>query len=262
MDSGMQKRMRKKHVYSRLQDKSLKTLLERKLLSEYGFENMPKVAQALIDDVLSTVEDVYVKEDRLKPGQIKYLAVPTDLKGGKFGRSLKDTDLKSIKLTLFCKEDIDALKNNELSFEDRLKIKIKRLLKEAYAQGALLALIDLEALLSAREAHIQKLTKEINDNEELLPTRGVIHDLGRTITHKKQIINLRREGYLSPEIARKTRHDIKSVDRYLKAYEKVKTIIDKTSFNNEEISVLTGLSLSLVKEYSQIAEDELTGHMS
>lgn len=262
MDKDMKKRLSEKHIYSRLQDKSLKTLLVRKLLCEYGFESMPKVAETLIEDILANIDEVYPKKGRLKPGQITYLAVPIDLKGGKFGKSLKDTDLIPVKLTVFCLDDIEALKNPSLAFEDRLKVRIKRLLKEAYSQGTVLSQMDLEALLSAREAHIQKLLKEINETEELLPTRGTIHDLGRTITHKKQIINLRKGGYLSPEIARKTKHDIKSVDRYLKAYEKVKVLNEKTSFSDEQISILTGLSLSLVKEYTQIAKEELTGHMS
>ena len=262
MDKNAMDRLSKKYIYGRLQDKSIKTLLLRKLLTQYGFEAMPKVAEALIDDVLSSINEVYPKEGRLKPGQISYLAVPVNLKGGVFGRSLKDTDLIAVKLTIFSKADIKALKNPKLSFEDRLKIKIKRLFSEAYSQGAVLSQMDLEALLSAQPGLIQRLVKEINEAEGFLPTRGTVHDLGRTLTHKKQIINLNRDGYLSPEIARKTKHDIKSVDRYLKAYQKVKTLLDKTSFSKEEISVLTGLSLSLVEEYSQLSKEELTGHMS
>lgn len=262
MDKGMKTRLSKKYIYARLQDKSLKTLLVRKLLTEYGFESMPKVAETLIDDVLSCVKEAYPKYEHLKEGQIKYLAVPVKLKGGVFGRSLKDTDLISITLTIFAPEDIEALKDPTLSFSDRLKIRIKRLLKEAYSQGAVLSQMDLEALLSAQPGLIQGLLKKINNEEGTLPTRGTVHDLGRTLTHKKEIINLRRAGYLAPEIARKTKHDIKSVDRYLKAYEKVKTLHEKTSFSTEEISVLTGLSLSLVKEYIEIVKKDLTGHMS
>lgn len=262
MDKEMSRRLNQKYIYGRLQDKSLRTLLLRKLITEYGFETMPKVAEALIDDILLEMDSAYTDKSRIKPGQITYLAIPVNLKGSKFGRSIKDTDLIPVVLTVFAKEDIKALKDESLKFDDRLKIKIKRLLKEAYAQGAVLSNMDLEALLSAQPALIQRLVKQINDNEETLPTRGTIHDLGRTLTHKKEIINLRNKGYLAPEISRKTKHDIKSIDRYLKAYEKVKVLAQETSFSPEKISVLTGLSLSLVNEYTQIVKEDLTGHMS
>jgi len=33
--------------------------------------------------------------------------------------------------------------------------------------------------------------------KEVVPTRGTVHDLGRAITHKRIIIGLYLEGYLS-----------------------------------------------------------------
>jgi len=37
-------------------------------------------------------------------------------------------------------------------------------------------------------------------------TRGTVHDPGRAITHKRIIIRLYLKGYLTPEIARRTKH--------------------------------------------------------
>jgi hypothetical protein len=51
--------------------------------------------------------------------------------------------------------------------------------------------------------------------KEVVPTRGTIHDLGRAITHKRIIILLCLEGYLTPEIARKTKHSEDACDRYI-----------------------------------------------
>ena len=41
--------------------------------------------------------------------------------------------------------------------------------------------------------------------KEVVPTRGTVHDLGRAITHKRIIIRLYLEGYLTPEIAKRTK---------------------------------------------------------
>ncbi|MDF1558250.1 MAG: DUF1670 domain-containing protein, partial [ANME-2 cluster archaeon] len=37
----------------------------------------------------------------------------------------------------------------------------------------------------------------------IVPTRGIIHDIGRAMTHKKIILKFFKEGYQTPEIARK-----------------------------------------------------------
>jgi histidinol-phosphate/aromatic aminotransferase/cobyric acid decarboxylase-like protein len=55
---------------------------------------------------------------------------------------------------------------------------------------------------------------------EILPTRGIIHDIGRAMTHKGIILNLQK-GYLTPDIARITNHTQEACDRYIKAYKKV-----------------------------------------
>jgi len=51
-------------------------------------------------------------------------------------------------------------------------------------------------------------------NGKLLPTRGNIHDLSGAITHKREIITLYLQGYLTPDIAMKTNHSKEAVDRY------------------------------------------------
>ncbi|MCE2414922.1 DUF1670 domain-containing protein [Candidatus Poribacteria bacterium] len=59
---------------------------------------------------------------------------------------------------------------------------------------------------------------------EILPTRGNIHDLSGAITHKKEIITLYLQGYLTPTIAAKTKHSKEAVDRYIRDDESVKVV--------------------------------------
>ncbi len=88
-------------------------------------------------------------------------------------------------------------------------------------------------------------------NNQTLPSKGSYHDLGRTFTHKQQIIEYHLQGFMPSEIARKMDHDPACVDRYIRDYER--TVL----FFNEGQSVVkiafyTRLSESLIKEYKKI----------
>ncbi len=41
----------------------------------------------------------------------------------------------------------------------------------------------------------------MSKNGVIVPTRGVIHDIGRAMTHKSIIVELYKRGYQTPEIA-------------------------------------------------------------
>ena len=53
---------------------------------------------------------------------------------------------------------------------------------------------------------MKQVREYMERTKEVVPTRGTVHDLGRAITHKRIIIRLYLEGYLTPEIARRTKH--------------------------------------------------------
>jgi hypothetical protein len=90
------------------------------------------------------------------------------------------------------------------------------------------------------------------------PTRSTIHDLGSTISHKREIVALHLQGYLTSEIARMTNHDPHNVDRYLRDFERVYEIArDGASLN--KICFLTGTS-RLVKEYLGIIQKQGITH--
>jgi len=87
--------------------------------------------------------------------------------------------------------------------------------------------------------------------KEVVPTRGTVHDLGRAITHKRIIIRLYLEGYLTPEIARKTKHSEEACDRYIRAFNKVRMLADR-NMSVEEIARTLEMSSFTVKEYLNI----------
>ena len=89
----------------------------------------------------------------------------------------------------------------------------------------------------------------------IIPDRGKVHDLGRSVSHKKQIVGDMLRHYSQPEIRRRRHHSGKSIDRYLRDYKRVKTLMN--THKPKEIAFATGLSLSLVKEYVNLIENSL-----
>ena len=75
---------------------------------------------------------------------------------------------------------------------------------------------------------------------EILPIRGYVADMGSWPTHKAAIIRLYLEGLTTPEIASRTYHAKKSVDRYIEGFERVRLLDAKHP--REELPLLTGLA--------------------
>ncbi len=93
-------------------------------------------------------------------------------------------------------------------------------------------------------------------SKEYLPTfnRRIIQDIGCAITHKRIILNLYKNGYQTPDIARMTNHTEEACDRYIKAYKKVEKL--SKTMNIGEIAQVLEMSRSLVEEYINILNEE------
>ncbi len=112
-------------------------------------------------------------------------------------------------------------------------------------------------LLGVCDTVVSKYVNEIQAAGHLLPTRGNIHDLSGAITHKREIITLYLEGFLTPEIATKTHHSKEAVDRYIKDYHKVETLWQHEITALEQISHLSHLSKRVVQQYIDLLPSKL-----
>ena len=83
----------------------------------------------------------------------------------------------------------------------------------------------------------------------MLPTSGNTLDIGRGITHKRDVVELYAKGYNPLEISRMTDHELKNVETYIEDMERVKMLASK---DVQTIARLTRLSPSLVEEYLEI----------
>ena len=253
--SSFYSRQHYKSVYGPLATKTLPNILKRELMEQFGFENMGLIADSLIKRFFEIVDEYSPNKSRLLPGQLLWLAVSVKEKVG-YGKSMLKTKLVPVKLTLISPEEIQVMVDERKSFKELLPDIVARILKEAKSQGGVLALSDVALMLKISANKISQIVATYRQThpEEVLPYRGTLHDMGPTVTHKVQAIELRLKGLLTQEIARRIGHDPTNVDAYTNNFERVFELYEKGE-SIERICFYTNLSQRLVAEYIEIIKD-------
>jgi len=244
-----------KQVYGRLQEKTLKNSLILHLMENYGYQSKPKVAEALIIDLLSIHAESSKDASELKPGQMVWPAVLKTEKHGN-GKTLAKTKSKQVILSVVGDSDIldysRGIKTSRI-----LAKRIARIVNEAYHQGGVLSQADIALIFNLSQAKVSKLVLAYQKEKEvMLPLRGVVHDIGRSITHKVKIINMYTQNYSTKDIARATSHAPSSVDRYVRDFQRVKILCERGMILSE-IAYITSLSENLVTEYVKIVKEQV-----
>lgn len=245
----------------RLKSKNIKTLLLYRFLNHYGYDKGEITAKAIIDDILKLVENYFlvssIDDDlhHVNYGQLVYMAVDVD-GYPKRGQSIADTKLRPVVLSFVTDDDYD-LYSHGFDSPTLRKNRIKRWCDQAFDQGGLLSQLDLSALLGICEATVSKYVREIQNTGHMLPTRGNIHDLSGAITHKREIITLYLENYLTPEIATRTKHSREAVDRYIQDYHRVELLWQHGITDLIQISQLSRLSKRVAQQYIDLLPEKV-----
>ncbi len=232
---------------------AIKGAIQQLVKREYSFLGGKKVQAMFSEDILKLIGDHWRDPFHMDVGQVLWYGVHKDEKPH-FGKTSDNTDLVPIVLTLLDDEDLKLLHSGYTQSEIR-KYKIARLFKEAYQQNALLSNSDIAFLMHCSMSTVGKdVHKYMDETREILPTRGIVHDIGPTFTHKKMIIKLYLEGMQTPDIARKTNHTEGACDRYIKSYRRVRSLY-KDRKDADFISKTLSMSRKLVQEYINLHKE-------
>lgn len=245
----------------RLKSKGLSQLLLHRFLNHYGYDKGEVTARAIIKDILDLIDEYFlvsaIDDDlhHIHYGQLVWMAVPLDEMPAR-GKTIANTRMKPVILSFITDADIDHLAHGF----DSKALRKKRLIRwteEAFDQGALLTQLDLSILLGVCDAVVSHYVNEIHKSGKLLPTRGNIHDMSGAITHKREIITLYLQGYLTPEIAVKTNHSKEAVDRYIKDYHRIEILWKHHITELNQIAQMTRLSKTVVQQYIDLLPEKL-----
>mgnify|MGYP005845229389 CR=1 FL=1 len=239
-----------KAVYSPSQQKTLANLLKRELVCNFGFDNKVKIAEVLIETMLDIIDRYGQDREQLHPHQVLWPAVDKD-EYPSYGKTMAQTKHHTVILTLWTPEELEQLAEGTPP-RRLLPARIARLCQEAWAQDTVLSMIDVGLLLNISPRYAGQKRQEWEEaNHHILKTRGSWHDMGLTFTHKRQIIADHLQGMMPSEIARKQRHEINAVDRYIRDFERVLPLFQEQQ-PLHKIAFYTRMSERLVQEYHQL----------
>jgi hypothetical protein len=245
----------RERVYRPMLDKTLPKVLAHWLAEEFPHLGGPKVRDLFVREVMRLIEAHYVPTQHLRPGQTVWYAVDkSDLPHDR--QSMAETRLLPVVLTLVTQEDIECLMKGQSMRQVRSRV-VVRLHREAEAQGGVLAETDTSLLLCQSHGTISKIIREYEQEHQcIIPRRGTIHDLGRSVSHKATIVKkVLLEGKQAPDAAWEAAHSVPSAERYLVDLMRVYISLRRRQMTVEETAFATGLSLSLVKEYAALIQE-------
>jgi predicted transcriptional regulator len=241
-----------KFRYGPLAQKTLHNVLKRELVEQFGFENMGLIADGLIQRFLEILADFDPQQRTLLPGQALWLAVSRRDRA-RLDQPMWRCKLLPVRLTLLDPEDL-VQASQGTAWEDLRERRVVRLLKQAYDQGGVLGQHDVGVLLGLSQATVSRLIRGYQQRTgEVLPFRGTVHDLGRTLTHKRQAVEGRLQGLLTQEIARRIHHTPEAVDAYLTDFERVYQL-HRDGKTLAQIAFLTRIAQSVVREYLDLID--------
>jgi len=233
--------------YSSAHKRFLKPAIENFFKTEFTKSFGPNVRSFIADELIKIFQGNNRDINSIKPGQVLWNAIHKDTRADSHNMKLIP-----VILTLVSDDDISKLEKG-LKIQAHRQNVVARMLKEAYSQNALLSMRDVSLLLAIKGSSVSRARKEYEKIHNVnLPHPGNLQDMGSCITHKYQIIYKCVVEKKDPLIAAKeTNHTVMAVDRYLKDFNRVKTLYLDDKDENY-IHLVTKLSLNLIAQYVNI----------
>ena len=238
--------------YSSAHDRFLKPAIVNFFKVQFGNNFGPIVRENIAGALVDLFDSICPESSRLKPGQVVWNALDKQTRGDNENRKYK-----AVILSLVTDDDVAMFEKGSKVSTIRKNV-MARMIREAYQQGAVLSTRDLSLLLVSYSSSLSQLRIEYEkEHQIILPHTGVIHDMGSTLTHKRMIVFKHVVEKKDPAVvARETNHSQGAVDRYLKDYGRVKTLVnDKKDI--DFIHQTTNIARPVIKQYIQIINNDV-----
>jgi hypothetical protein len=248
--------------YGSIEKRTFGSALMHLLETEYGLLGGRRILQLLIEDVEALMEEFYPATERVGSGTLIWTCTADEGKKAEPGKRTEEYKTATVQLPFVVRADLRDRTDKKTPRAKRTaaarardKRRLARMVKAAAEQGGLLTLAELSVILNKSYQVVSTYVREWEqENDELLPLKGYRMDQGSRPTHKKEIVRLFEQGLEPPDVARETCHSLKSVERYLQDYERVKLLL-KRGMETDEISSTIGRGRTVVLEYVEIAHE-------
>jgi hypothetical protein len=238
--------------------------VEHMLETEFKLVGSHRVIRMMVESIMELHREFFPETKHRSPGTILWATTKAG-EGAKvsWGKRAEEYGIQMVQLPLVTKAEIesrmiagpgrDPKDNRKKEFKRDMATAV-RLLKSAAEQGGLLSGAELSVLMNRSLVKVHEYIRTHEEETgEALPLKGYVLDIGSSPTHKGIICQKFEEGMSPPDIARATGHTLEAVDRYLKTYGRIKTLLRK-SFDAETICQVVGKASRTVAQYLAIIE--------
>lgn len=234
--------------WNRIQAKSLDAQFVNEMV--IGLNCSPFEAEAIVEKVHEVFKPLLETSQGLKPGQIQVIVIDTSVAPNV---PLAKAKQRLVTLTLHAgPEDIETRKKGSVP-ELRQK-RLCRMCQEAFQQGGLLTLEDLANLFNCGVRTLVNDLAALRKKSIVPRLRSTTKDMGRAITHRRQIITLWLQGFEYSEIARKASHSVESVANYVDKFKRCAALF-ASGFDIHTVALMVKLSTTLTQEFQDIHAD-------
>lgn len=233
------------------------------LKNGYGLIGSQRVLRLLADDVQELVDEFYPPAERLRSGWMVFVGTKATGSKAHPGRSASDYELVTLPWPVLLPQDIQDMiawppgKNRARGRREWFQKRLVRIIEfgRLHEQGpVLLTLADLAAMLGLTTENVSTLLKEARATTgKQLMTKGYYFDQGMRPTHKADIIALYESGKDESEIARQTNHAPASVGKYIRDYERVRTLLAYGT-SVEDTRVILEMQPAVFRAYMSLLE--------
>jgi hypothetical protein len=241
--------------YASIEKRTFQAALIYLLETEYRIVGSHRILKVLAEDVEALVTEFYPPTERIHSGHLIWTCTGDEGQKAQPGKPTEAYKTVTVVLPLIGPEELAdhtercGRTQGAARVRARLKRQIARLVTAAAEQGGLLTLAELSVILGVGYELVRACVREVEEETGAsLPLKGYKMDQGSRPTHKGDIIRFYEQGLAPPDIARASHHHLKSVERYLQDYERVRLLL-KQNLRSGEISAIIGRGESVVEEY-------------
>ena len=212
----------------------------------------PTVSNHMVQELLTVRNVCCPRVHHLKSGEMPFLATSVNAHlseevATRFRR------LQPVILTVWSEQELKTCSWGDPLSDEQMAERIVRVCFEAYRQGGLLSLMDLQWIFHISVRKISELIRRAQrECTIIVPTPGTVLDAGRSMTHKDIVIELHLQGYTVKQIARMTYHSPRAVDNYIGTFESV-LILDLYHIPKALMARILKKGISLIEEQLHLA---------
>lgn len=208
-----------------------------RLKEDYSF------SPVMIRAIMLFLQELKFKLNTTEEGRMIYHAVSDEAKAG---MPLDECELIPVEINFLLSEDETCSRSRDLNRLKEIKLeKIYRYAEEAAQQGAYLTYADLSFLMSINSESLRNFVKTCDIKP---PLRGYACDIGRGISHKREIIELYLKLYTETEIVQRSGHSYDAIEEYIRDFAVV-YLLYKRGLAPPMIRKATGRSQKLINSY-------------